>query len=325
MTKANSNSNSNTNTNTNTANSKHTETKNKANRESKATGCPFHQQASEVDDNSRPLEDGIHQGLDNEMSYGDYLQLESVLSSQKPLSGEHDEMLFIIIHQTSELWLKLAGHELQSAIDYIKAENFGPAFKVIARVKQIFMQLTQSWNILSTLTPSDYLKFRDDLGRSSGIQSCGYRKLEFLLGNKNADMLKIHQTGSTAYQELDKLLNKNSLYDEVIIALEKAGFDIDKTISQRDITLPYQRNDSVLAAWLNVYQQPETYFELYELAEKLVDIEDAFQQWRFKHMYTVQRIIGYKKGTGGSSGVGFLKKALDVSFFPELFEVRTHL
>jgi len=308
-----------------TVNSKNTNTQKKTSSDSKATGCPFHHQAHKANDNARPLEDSIHQGLDNEMSYGDYLQLESVLSAQKPLSGEHDEMLFIIIHQTSELWLKLAGHELQSAIDYIKVENFGPAFKVIARVKQIFLQLTQSWNILSTLTPSDYLKFRDDLGRSSGIQSCGYRKLEFLLGNKSVDMLKIHPTGSTAYQALDKLLNQNSLYDEVIIALAKAGFDIDNTVSRRDITQPYQRNDSVLAAWLDVYQQPETYFELYELAEKLVDIEDAFQQWRFKHMYTVQRIIGYKKGTGGSSGVGFLKKALDISFFPELFEVRTHL
>ena len=206
-----------------------------------------------------------------------------------------------------------------------KAGDFGPAFKVIARVKQIFMQLTQSWNILSTLTPSDYLKFRDDLGRSSGFQSCGYRKLEFLLGNKNAEMLNIHPANSTAYQELDSLLKQNSLYDEVIIALAKAGFNIDNNASKRDVTQAYQRNDSVLKAWLNVYQQPETYFELYELAEKLVDIEDAFQQWRFKHMYTVQRIIGYKKGTGGSSGVGFLKKALDVSFFPELFEVRTHL
>jgi len=289
------------------------------------SGCPFHSQSDDSTTNFRALEDGIHQDFEDEMSYGDYLQLDRVLSAQKPLSGEHDEMLFIIIHQSSELWLKLAGHELQSAIDYIKAENFGPAFKVIARVKQIFLQLTQSWNILSTLTPSDYLKFRDDLGRSSGFQSSGYRKLEFLLGNKNADMLKIHQANSTAYQELDTLLNQNSLYDEVIIALAKAGFDIDHAVSKRDITLPYQRNDSVVAAWLSVYQQPDTYFELYELAEKLVDIEDAFQQWRFKHMYTVQRIIGYKKGTGGSSGVGFLKKALDVSFFPELFEVRTHL
>tara|TARA_R110000787_G_scaffold24982_4_gene70453 strand:- start:14179 stop:15165 length:987 start_codon:yes stop_codon:yes gene_type:complete len=301
------------------------DSKNTTDNQRNATGCPFHQQTPNIDNNSRELEQDIHQDFNNEMSYGDYLQLGQVLSAQKPLSGEHDEMLFIIIHQTSELWLKLAGHELQSAIAYIKAEDFGPAFKVIARVKQIFMQLTQSWNILSTLTPSDYLKFRDDLGHSSGFQSCGYRKLEFLLGNKNADMLKIHQANSTAYQELDTLLKQNSLYDEVIIALAKAGFDIDSTVRERDVTQAYQRNDSVLAAWLNVYQQPGIYFELYELAEKLVDIEDAFQQWRFKHMYTVQRIIGYKKGTGGSSGVGFLKKALDVSFFPELFEVRTHL
>jgi len=293
------------------------------------SGCPFHQARANVnssaDNNTRPLEQGIHQDFNNDMSYGDYLQLSQVLSAQKPLSGEHDEMLFIIIHQTSELWLKLAGHELQSAINYIKAEDFGPAFKVIARVKQIFMQLTQSWNILSTLTPSDYLKFRDDLGRSSGFQSCGYRKLEFLLGNKSADMLNIHRANSSEYHELEALLKQNSLYDEVIIALANAGFSIDKKVSKCDVTEAYQRNDSVLQAWLSVYQQPETYFELYELAEKLVDIEDAFQQWRFKHMYTVQRIIGYKKGTGGSSGVGFLKKALDVSFFPELFEVRTHL
>jgi tryptophan 2,3-dioxygenase len=309
---------------------------------SKPSGCPFHDHNSnanasntenkistephETDEsNYRALEDGIHQDFNDEMSYGDYLQLGTILSAQQPLSGEHDEMLFIIIHQSSELWLKLAGHELQSAVTHIKSGNFGPAFKVIARVKQIFLQLTQSWNILSTLTPSDYLRFRDDLGRSSGFQSSGYRKLEFLLGNKNADMLKIHQSNDTAYQELEQLLKQNSLYDEVILALEKAGFNIDENAKQRDVTLPYQRNDSVLNAWLNVYQQPEKYFELYELAEKLVDIEDAFQQWRFKHMYTVQRIIGYKKGTGGSSGVGFLKKALDVSFFPELFEVRTHL
>ena len=297
----------------------------KQGQESKSSGCPFHTKTSAVIENYRPLEDSIHQDFDDEMSYGDYLQLEQILSAQKPISNEHDEMLFIVIHQSSELWLKLAGHELQRALEHIKSANFGPAFKVIARVKQIFLQLTQSWNILSTLTPSDYLKFRDDLGRSSGFQSYGYRKLEFLLGNKNADMLNIHKANESAHRELSQLLNQNSLYDEVIIALAKAGFAIDDNVIRRDVTQPYQRNESVLAAWLNVYQQPDTYFELYELAEKLVDIEDAFQQWRFKHMYTVQRIIGYKQGTGGSSGVGFLKKALDVSFFPELFEVRTHL
>ena len=284
------------------------------------TGCPF-----SGDANKRELEQNIHTDFSDDMSYGDYLKLDQVLSAQQPLSKEHDEMLFIVIHQSSELWLKLAGHELSKAVECLRADDFGPAFKVIARVKQIFIQLTQSWNILSTLTPVDYLKFRDDLGRSSGFQSHGYRKLEFLLGNKNDDMLKIHQQNSHAYQELELLLNSPSLYDEVIIALVKAGFSIDESVLNRDVTKAYQSNESVVKAWLSVYQQPDKYFELYELAEKLVDIEDSFQQWRFKHMYTVQRIIGYKKGTGGSSGVGFLKKALDVSFFPELFEVRTHL
>jgi len=275
--------------------------------------------------NSRTIEENIHTDFNNEMSYGDYLKLDQVLSAQQPISTEHDEMLFIVIHQTSELWLKLAGHELDNAISCIQTNNFGPAFKVIARVKQIFNQLTQSWNILSTLTPSDYLKFRDDLGKSSGFQSYGYRKLEFLLGNKNKDMLKTHQSSANVHRELEELLNKPSLYDEVIKAMAKSGFAIDETVTNRDFTLPYQSNKSVVDAWLQVYQQPEKYFELYELAEKLVDIEDAFQQWRFKHMYTVQRIIGHKHGTGGSSGVSFLKKALDVSFFPELFEVRTYL
>lgn len=281
------------------------------------TDCPH--------SNSRKIEDDIHTDFNNEMSYGDYLKLAQILSAQQPLSAEHDEMLFIIIHQTSELWLKLAGHELDSAISCIQESNFGPAFKVIARVKQIFIQLTQSWNILSTLTPSDYLKFRDDLGKSSGFQSYGYRKLEFMLGNKNKEMLKVHQSSPNAYQELESLLYKPSLYDEVIKAMVKRDFIIDEAVLTRDFTQPYQSNKSVVDAWLKVYLQPEKYFELYELAEKLVDIEDSFQQWRFKHMYTVQRIIGHKHGTGGSSGVSFLKKALDVSFFPELFEVRTHL
>jgi tryptophan 2,3-dioxygenase len=275
--------------------------------------------------NSRILEENIHTDFKDEMSYGDYLKLDQLLSAQTPLSSQHDEMLFIIIHQSSELWLKLASHEINRAIECIRDSNFGPAFKVISRVKHIFIQLTQSWNILSTLTPSDYLDFRDDLGHSSGFQSAEYRKLEFLLGNKNKDMLKVHKNNPRTYQALDELLNQASLYDEVILALARAGFSIDETQLGRDFTQPYLSNTSVLAAWLVVYQQPQKYFELYELAEKLVDIEDAFQQWRFKHMYTVQRIIGNKQGTGGSSGVTFLKKALDVSFFPELLEVRTHL
>jgi len=280
---------------------------------------------SDMNTNNRDVEKNIHTDFKDEMSYGDYLKLDRLLSAQQPLSGQHDEMLFIIIHQSSELWLKLASHEINRALECIREDNFGPAFKVISRVKQIFIQLTQSWNILSTLTPSDYLKFRDDLGHSSGYQSAEYRKLEFLLGNKNRDMLKVHASNPDVYQALDQLLKQPSLYDEVIRALVRAGFNIDDSQLDRDFTRPYLTNASVLAAWLTVYRQPEEYFDLYELAEKLVDIEDAFQQWRFKHMYTVQRIIGQKQGTGGSSGVAFLKRALDVSFFPELFEVRTHL
>jgi len=289
--------------------------------------CPYssnHQQGQKKG-NQRELEDSIHTDFKEDMSYGDYLALEQILSAQKPLSNQHDEMLFITIHQTSELWLKLAGHELAEAIGNIRDGDFGHAFKVISRVKQIFNQLTQSWNILSTLTPVDYLKFRDALGHSSGFQSYGYRKLEFLLGNKNADLLKVHQATPIIHQELNDILIKPGLYDEVIKVLASKNLGIDNEILTRDFSQAYQRNDSVLNAWLAVYKNADEHFELYELAEKLIDIEDAFQQWRFKHMYTVQRIIGNKMGTGGSSGVGFLKKALDISFFPELFELRTHL
>ena len=280
---------------------------------------------NDSDTNFRELEDNIHTDFKDEMSYGDYLKLDQLLSAQQPLSAQPDEMLFIIIHQSSELWLKLASYELGRALQCIRKNDLRPAFKVISRVKQKFLPLTQSWNILSTLTPSDYLEFRDDLGRSSGFQSAEYRKLEFMLGNKNKDMLRVHQNNPVVYQELDQLLRQASLYDEVIRLLVSAGFSIDESQLNRDFTQPYPANSSVTAAWLAVYRNPEKYFELYELAEKLVDIEDAVQQWRFKHMYTVQRIIGHKHGTGGSSGVKFLKKALDVSFFPELFEVRTHL
>ena len=279
--------------------------------------CPHH--------NYRELEKEIHTDFKDDMSYGDYLQLPQVLTAQKPLSDQHDEMLFIIIHQSSELWLKLAGHELSAAIENLKNGDFGHAFKVISRVKQIFNQLTQSWNILSTLTPVDYLKFRDALGHSSGFQSYGYRKLEFLLGNKNNELLKVHESEPVIHSELSAILNAPSLYDVTLSILAKQGLNIDEGHLQRDKSQPYEKNESVLNAWVEVYKDADKYFELYELAEKLVDIEDSFQQWRFKHMYTVQRIIGNKAGTGGSSGVAFLKKALDISFFPELFELRTKL
>ena len=275
--------------------------------------------------NVRELEDSIHTNFDKDMSYGDYLCLDQVLSAQRPQSKVHDEMLFIIIHQASELWLKLAGHEVNEAIINIKDGDFGHAFKVVSRVKQILSQLTQSWNILSTLTPVDYLKFRDTLGHSSGFQSYGYRKMEFLLGNKNKSLIKVHESNKKVHDELSTILAQPSLYDEVIKVLSSKGLEIDDCMLERDFSQPYNSNQSVLDAWLRVYKNADKYFELYELAENLLDIEDAFQQWRFKHMYTVQRIIGNKMGTGGSSGVKFLKKALDISFFPELFELRTHL
>ncbi len=280
--------------------------------------CPY-------SSNYREMEDSIKTDFKDDMSYADYLNLEKILSAQQPQSDQHDEMLFIVIHQASELWLKLAGHEITAAVNMLKNAEFGPAFKVISRVKQIFIQLTQSWNILSTLTPVDYLKFRDSLGHSSGFQSHGYRKMEFLLGNKNQSLIKVHESNSSAYDELTAISNAPSLYDEVIRIMAASGFDIDENMIERDFNLPYQSNESVLNAWLEIYRNADKHFELYELAEKLMDIEDAFQQWRFKHMYTVQRVIGNKMGTGGSSGVAFLKKALDISFFPELLELRTKL
>lgn len=275
--------------------------------------------------NVRELEASIHTDLRGRMSYGEYLHLEKILDAQEPLSSQHDEMLFIIIHQASELWLKLAGHEVAAAITFIRSDDFRQAFKVIARVKLIFNQLVQSWNILSTLTPVDYLTIRESLGNASGFQSYGYRRIEFLLGNKNPDLVRVHKSDKDVFDDLNALLKNPSLYDHVIRKLGESGFDIDADKLDRDFTQPYEPNDSVEQAWLEVYRNPEEYFEFYELAEKLVDIEDAFQQWRFRHMYTVQRIIGMKQGTGGSSGVTFLKRALDTSFFPELISLRAKL
>lgn len=275
--------------------------------------------------NYRALEKSIHTDFENRMSYGQYLHLPQILTAQHRLSDQHDEMLFIIIHQASELWLKLAGFEVEAAIRNVKNDDFRHAFKVFARVKLILTQLTQSWAILSTMTPVDYLKFRDSLGPASGFQSYTYRKLEFLLGNKNKKLVEVHRHDPEAYDELSRLLREPSLYDVVLRKLSQIGFAIDEQKLNRDFSLPYEPNDSVQAAWYAIYSDPDKYFELYELAEKLVDIEDAFQNWRFKHMYTVQRIIGNRRGTGGSSGVPFLKKAIDTSFFPELFAIRTDL
>ena len=275
--------------------------------------------------NYREVEESIHTDLKDRLNYGTYLNLTAILGAQQPRSKQHDEMLFIIIHQASELWLKLAGNELEAAIDFVSKGDHRQAFKVVARVKLILNQITQSWSILATMTPVDYLKFRDDLGPASGFQSYTYRKLEFLLGNKNRRLVQVHRHDPDVYDDLTRVLESPSLYDVVIRKLHEAGFEIESAVLKRDWSEPYSRNDSVQAAWRAIYQDSDRHFDLYELAEKLVDIEDAFQMWRFKHMYTVQRVIGHRHGTGGSTGVPFLKKALDISFFPELLAIRTDL
>lgn len=271
------------------------------------------------------MEKGIHTDFRNNMTYGEYLQLDSLLSSQKRLSNHHDEMLFIVIHQASELWMKLILHELEAAIESIQNGDLAPAFKMLARVSKIQSQIIQSWDILATLTPAEYIEFRDSLGQSSGFQSYQYRMIEFALGYKTPHILKIYEKDEELYTRLHKALHTPSLYDVAIQTLAKEGFPINKSILQRDITQPYEADATVEAAWLEVYSNVQKYWDLYQLAEKLIDIEDWLQQWRFRHMKTVERIIGHKMGTGGSSGVSYLKRVLDQSFFPELWAIRTKL
>ncbi|WP_282609501.1 tryptophan 2,3-dioxygenase [Pelagibius sp. Alg239-R121] len=271
------------------------------------------------------LPEGAHSDFAESMSYGDYLSLDSLLASQNPVSGEHDEQLFIIIHQATELWMKLILHELHAAVTCIRADDLAPAFKMLARVARIQSQLIQSWSVLSTMTPADYLQFRDQLGLSSGFQSYQYREIEFLLGNKKPALLAPHRHKPEIHDRLEAVLKAPSLYDEVLLLLARKGFAIDAAVTDRDWSQPYAASPSVEDAWLQIYQQPETHWELYDLAEKLVDQEDSFQQWRFRHLKTVSRIIGHKRGTGGTSGVNYLSKALDYSFFPELWSVRTAL
>ncbi len=268
---------------------------------------------------------GAHTDFSAAMSYGDYLQLDSLLALQRPLSDQHDEMLFIIIHQATELWMKLALHELRAALAEIRRDHLQPAFKNMARVGRIQAQLIQSWDVLSTMTPADYTKFRDKLGHSSGFQSHQYRMIEFIMGNKNAVMMEPHRHRETLFGELKAAFEAPSLYDEAIAVLARRGFAIDQAVLKRDFSTTYQPNGSVRDAWLAVYRDTETYWDLYELAEELVDLEDWFQQWRFRHVTTVQRIIGFKRGTGGTAGVAYLRKALDIRFFPELWDLRTEL
>jgi tryptophan 2,3-dioxygenase len=265
----------------------------------------------------------VHWDLGDSRSYGEYLDLERILSAQHPVSFEHDEMLFIIIHQTSELWIKLCLHELTAAIDHIRRDDLGPTFKMFSRVSRIQAQLVQSWDVLATLTPAEYSAFRNYLGRASGFQSYQYRALEFMLGNKNADAIAVHRRDPQAYALLQRALVTPSVYDESLRLLSRRGFEIPNDYLDRDWSQPYQPSKRVAAAWLAVYHSVDANWDLYELAEKLVDLDHKFQLWRFSHMKTVERIIGYKRGTGGTSGVAYLNKALELRFFPELWSVRT--
>lgn len=259
------------------------------------------------------------------MSYGDYLALDQILSAQHPRSPNHNEMLFIIQHQTSELWMKLMLHELHGVRDHLHRGELPPAFKMLARVARIMDQLVHAWDVLATMTPPEYTAIRPFLGNSSGFQSHQYREVEFILGNKNATLLKVHESLPVAHAALDAALRTPSIYDEAILLMARSGLAIDTARLTRDWTLPTQADDSVKRAWLGVYRDPAAHWALYELAEKLVDLETAFRFWRFRHVTTVERIIGFKTGTGGTAGVSYLRKMLDVVLFPELFALRTDL
>ncbi|MGO0060732.1 tryptophan 2,3-dioxygenase [Brevibacillus fluminis] len=271
------------------------------------------------------LEQTIHTDFKQDMTYGDYLQLDKVLSSQTRLSDHHDEMLFIIIHQVSELWMKQILHELSAAMASIQAGQLEPAFKMFSRVSRIQQQLIKSWDVLSTLTPAEYMQFRHKLGHSSGFQSYQNRLIEFTLGYKNSHVLAVYEHQPELHGLLKRTLEAPSIYDAAIKAMAERGLPVDDVCLNRDWAEPYVANESVENAWLTVYRDVNQYWDLYELAEKLVDIASQQQQWRFNHMTTVERIIGQKPGTGGSSGVGYLRRALDHRFFPELWSLRTQL
>ena len=272
-----------------------------------------------------PHLDGARLDFSGAMSYGDYLHLDEVLGAQRPRSRDHNEMLFIVQHQATELWMKLMLHELRAAREKVREADLPSAFKMLARVARIMAQLNQSWDVLSTLTPAEYSAFRGSLGNSSGFQSFQYRMVEFLLGNKSAMTMQPHRHRPDLLEPLERLYREPSLYDEAIRMLERRGFAIDASVTQRDWSVPHQSNESVLNAWVEVYRWTREHWELYELAEKLVDLEDNFRQWRFRHATTVERVIGFKRGTGGTSGVAYLKRVLEVVLFPELWRARTSI
>ncbi|THU00611.1 tryptophan 2,3-dioxygenase [Lampropedia puyangensis] len=268
-------------------------------------------------------QEGAQLDFSKDMSYGDYLQLDAILNAQKPLSPNHNELLFIVQHQTSELWMKLMLHELHAAMADVRTGDFPPAFKKLARASRIMEQLVSAWDVLATMTPPEYTAIRPYLGYSSGFQSYQYRSIEFSLGNKNAAMLKPHAHRADLLAQVQACYEAPSLYDLALAALAKQGLDIPASCLARDWRQPYIADAQVEAAWLQVYRNPETHWNLYQLGEKLVDLEDAFRLWRFRHVTTVERVIGFRRGTGGTGGVSYLRKMLDVVLFPELWSLRT--
>ncbi|KAA1427553.1 tryptophan 2,3-dioxygenase [Nocardioides antri] len=275
----------------------------------------------------RPLEPGVRTDFTQELDYAGYLDLDTLLSAQHPLSDpEHpDELLFVIQHQTTELWLKLMVHELVGARGYLDVDDLSRARKSLARVKHILRTITEQWSVLATLTPSEYAEFRHVLGPASGFQSVQYRAVEFLLGNKNPQMLKVFSGNPNAHAFLSEALESPTVYDAFLRLVARRGLPVPATVLGRDVSRPWVEEPGLVPVFREVYEDPTRYWDLYETSEDLVDVEDAFQQWRFRHLRTVQRTIGFKHGTGGSSGVAFLKRALDLTFFPELITVRTEI
>jgi tryptophan 2,3-dioxygenase len=269
--------------------------------------------------------EGAQLDFSRSMSYGDYLQLDAILGAQKPLSPAHDEMLFIVQHQTSELWMKLMLHELHAAIAHVARDDLQPAFKMLARVSKIMEQLVHAWDVLATMTPPEYTAMRPFLGQSSGFQSYQYRCIEFAMGNKNAAMLRPHAHRADLLAQVQAAYEAPSLYDEALRLLARRGLGVPASHLQRDLTQPYEASDAVEQAWLAVYRDPKRHWDLYQLGEELADLEDAFRLWRFRHVTTVERVIGFKRGTGGTGGVSYLRKMLDVVLFPEIWRLRTAL
>lgn len=295
--------------------------------------CPFSQTPAGDDNNAASAalpESIVHEeraqlDFSQSMSYGDYLQLDAILTAQKPLSPAHDEMLFIVQHQTSELWMKLMLHELRAAIGHIARDELPPAFKMLARVSKIMEQLVHAWDVLATMTPPEYSAMRPYLGQSSGFQSYQYRCIEFSMGNKNRAMLKPHEHRADLLAMVQAAYEAPSLYDEALRLMARRGITVPASHTERDWTQPYVENDAVEQAWLTVYRNPEQHWDLYQLGEELTDLEDAFRLWRFRHVTTVERVIGFKRGTGGTGGVSYLRKMLDVVLFPEIWRLRTNL